>query len=297
MTAPTLTGTAADRAPAAGRGRLVGRLRAMPGAVQAAWLVIALLGLLVVAGPWLAPGALDQDVLLGTVPAGSPGHLLGTDAMGRDVLALTIAGTRSALVGPFAIAIGSMLLGLLLGAPAGYRGGLLDSIVGRWCDLVLALPPILLAIVVAGIIGGGYWISVLVLIVLFSPSDTRMIRSAVLATRHRPYLEATQVLGLSTPRVLWRHVLPNIAPVALTNVFLDVAFALVAMSSLSYLGVGVAPGSADWGRQLSDGRTLLFDNPAAAVVPGVMIIAAAVAANVVGDWLADRFGVTEEVRA
>ncbi|MCG2799947.1 MAG: ABC transporter permease [Cellulomonas sp.] len=275
----------------------VRRLRAMPGAVQGAWMVIGLLGVLVVAGPWIAPHALAQDVLLGVVPAGSPGHLLGTDALGRDVLALTVAGTRSALIGPLVIALGSMTLGLLLGAPAGYRGGLLDTVVGRWCDLVLALPPILLAIVVAGVIGGGYWVSVAVLMVLFSPSDTRMIRAAVLATRHRPYLEATRVLGVSTPRVLVRHVLPNIAPIALTNVFLDVAFALVAMSSLSYLGVGVAPGAADWGRQLSDGRDLLFTNPAASVVPGVMIIVAAVAANVIGDWLADRFGVGDEVRA
>lgn len=279
------------------RPRVVRRLRSLPGAVQAAWVVIAVLAVMVLAGPWLAPHALAQDVLLGTVPAGSPGHPLGTDALGRDVLALTVAGTRSALVGPLVIALGSMSLGLLLGAPAGYRGGLLDSLVGRWCDLVLALPPILLAIVVAGVIGGGYWVSVAVLVVLFSPSDTRMIRSAVLATRHRPYLEATRVLGLSTPKVLVRHVLPNIAPIALTNVFLDVAFALVAMSSLSYLGVGVAPGAADWGRQLSDGRDLLFSNPAASVVPGVMIIVAAVAANVVGDWLADRFGVGEAVSA
>lgn len=279
------------------RPRVVRRLRSLPGAVQAAWVVIAVLAVMVLAGPWLAPHALAQDVLLGTVPAGSPGHPLGTDALGRDVLALTVAGTRSALVGPLVIALGSMSLGLLLGAPAGYRGGLLDSLVGRWCDLVLALPPILLAIVVAGVIGGGYWVSVAVLVVLFSPSDNRMIRSAVLATRHRPYLEATRVLGLSTPKVLVRHVLPNIAPIALTNVFLDVAFALVAMSSLSYLGVGVAPGAADWGRQLSDGRDLLFSNPAASVVPGVMIIVAAVAANVVGDWLADRFGVGEAVSA
>ena len=279
------------------RPRAVRRLRALPGAVQGAWMVIAVLAVIVLLGPWLAPHALAQDVLLGTVPAGSPGHPLGTDALGRDVLALTIAGTRSALIGPLVIALGSMSLGLLLGAPAGYRGGLLDSLVGRWCDLVLALPPILLAIVVAGVIGGGYWVSVAVLVVLFSPSDTRMIRSAVLATRHRPYLEATRVLGLSAPKVLVRHVLPNIAPIALTNVFLDVAFALVAMSSLSYLGVGVAPGAADWGRQLSDGRDLLFSNPAASVVPGVMIIVAAVAANVVGDWLADRFGVGEVVGA
>lgn len=245
----------------------------------------------------LFPGGVDKIDFMARnlAPFTSWAHPFGTDALGRDVLALTVAGTRSALVGPLVIALGSMSLGLLLGAPAGYRGGLLDSLVGRWCDLVLALPPILLAIVVAGVIGGGYWVSVAVLVVLFSPSDTRMIRSAVLATRHRPYLEATRVLGLSTPKVLVRHVLPNIAPIALTNVFLDVAFALVAMSSLSYLGVGVAPGAADWGRQLSDGRDLLFSNPAASVVPGVMIIVAAVAANVVGDWLADRFGVGEAV--
>lgn len=264
-------------------------VRRTPGSVTVSLVLLVVVALSAAIGPELVSGRLGQDIILGVTPAGTAGHLLGTDTLGRDVLALTIAGARSAVMGPVMIALGSMLLGLLLGATAGLRGGLFDQLVSRWSDLVLALPPVLLAIVVAGIVGGGYWMTVAVLVVLFSPSDIRMIRSAVIQQRHRPYIEATRVLGLGKTRVLVRHILPNIAPVVLANLFLNVAFALVAMSSLSYLGVGVSPGSADWGRQLSDGRDLLFTNPAAAVVPGLAIILASITINVVGDWIADRF--------
>lgn len=272
------------RALAARAGR---SLRSVPGAVGVSVLVLVAVAVLVVL-PLAHGTALHQDVLLGTTPAGTPGHPLGTDALGRDVLALTLAGARSAVLGPVVVAAGSLLLGLVLGTLAGYRGGVVDAVVSRYADLTLAMPALLLAIVVAGVVGGGYWITVLVLVVLFSPGDIRLVRTTVLQLRHRPYIEATRVLGISPVRVMVRHVLPNVRPLALTSFFLNVAYALVSMSGLSFLGLGVAPGAADWGRQLADGRELLYDNPAAAVVPGLAIILVATAVNVVGDWLSER---------
>ena len=147
-----------------------------------------------------------------------------------------------------------MIGGLLLGTLAGYRGGPLDAVIARWADLLLALPAVLLAIVVAGIVGGGYWITVAVLIVLFSPSDIRLIRGAVMEQKTQPYIESARVLRMPAWRIMYRQILPNVVPVAIANVMLNVAFAIVAMSSLSYLGLGVGPGSPDWGRQLSDGQ-------------------------------------------
>ncbi|WP_372592980.1 ABC transporter permease [Actinotalea sp.] len=290
-------GTPADqgREPRDASRRLAGRLarglRRVPGSVGASIAVLSAVVVLVAISPLLESAATAQDLLLGTTPAGTPGHPFGTDDLGRDVLWLSLAGARSAVLGPVAIALGSMIFGIVAGMIAGYLGGFWDTVISRSTDLVLAMPPILMAIVVGGIVGGGYWVTVAVLVVLFAPSDIRMIRSAVLQARNQPYVEATQVLGLPTWRVMSRHLLPNVMPVVLTNVFLNVAFAIVAMSSLSYLGLGVSPGAADWGRQLADGRSLLYLNPAASVVPGLLIIVVATSTNLVGDWLADRLGV------
>ena len=292
MTAPHPT---SDLTPALRR-RLRRPRRHAPVTIWVAGIFLAAVMVLVVAADWLVPDAMAQDVPLGSTPAGTPGHPLGTDDLGRDILSMSLAGARLALVGPIVIAVGSLLLGLVLGSLAGYLGGWVDGIVSRWADLVLALPGLLLAIVVAGVMDGGYWMTVSLLILLFSPSDIRIIRSAVLGERHKPYIEAPQVLGLSTPRIVVRHVWPNIAPIVGANFFLNIAYALVALSSLSYLGLGVAPTDADWGRQLSDARNLLFSNPAAVVVPGLLIIATATAINLLGDRVADRHSLPEVVR-
>jgi peptide/nickel transport system permease protein len=268
------------------RRRLIG-VRRTPLTVLVSVLVLVVVGAgALLHGVFLAQ-ALKQDIGLGPVGPGVQGHLFGTDQLGRDVLALSLAGARSALAGPIVVALGSMLIGLLLGGVAGYHGGLIDVLVGRYADLLLALPAVLLAIVVAGVLGGGYWFTVAVLIVLFSPSDLRLVRAAVLEQSPRPYIESARVLGIGSRRILIRHIAPNIVPVVVANLLLNVAFALVALSSLSYLGLGVPPGTPDWGRQLSDGRNLLADSPMAAIFPGLLIIATATAVNLLGDWVAD----------
>lgn len=256
--------------------------------IAAALAVLAVAVLAVLFGGLVHPDAMRQDILSGLLPAGSPGHPLGTDELGRDVWAMTVAGAASALVGPVCVAVGSMVLGVVLGTLAGYERGWLDAVVGRWTDLLLALPVLLAAIVVSGVFGGGYWVTVILLIVLFSPSDIRIVRAGVLEQATRPYVEAARMLSLSRWRVMFRHVLPNVSALVLTNVTLNVAFALVAFSSLSFLGVGVPPGTADWGRQLADSRAIMFDNPLAVIVPAALIILVASAVSLVGDWVGQR---------
>lgn len=251
--------------------------------------IVAAVLLCAAAHAWLNPLAMDQDTALGSVGPGVWGHALGTDQLGRDVLALLGAGSLTAVVGPLVVAAGSMLLGLVLGGWAGYRGGFADGLVSRYADLVLALPAILLAIVVAGLLGGGYWVTVLVLVVVFSPSDIRLVRGAVMEQMTRPYIESARVLGLSGPRILFRHVIPNVLPVMLANALLNISFALVAISSLSFLGIGAPAGSADWGLQLADGRVLLGTNPLASIAPGLAIVAMATSVNLLGHWFAERF--------
>lgn len=254
-----------------------------------AGLPLAVVGVCLLASQWLVPDATKQDIFAGVTAPGERGHLFGTDQLGRDVLQLAVAGARSAVIGPIAIALGSMVIGLLLGTLAGYVGGALDLVLSKYADLLLALPTTLVALVVAGLVDGGYWITVLVLMVLFSPTDIRMVRGAVIAQSSRPYIESAKVLRLSRRRIMFRHLVPNVLPIAFTTMLLNIAFALVAMSALSFLGFGVGPGTPDWGRQLSDGRDLIGQNWGAVVLPGVLIIVTAAAINLLGDWLQERF--------
>ncbi|GAB3197926.1 ABC transporter permease [Nocardioides hungaricus] len=261
------------------------RPRRWPGTVVAGALAVSVLVLVAaLVAPLLLPGASDQDLLLG-VAGPSADHPLGTDDLGRDVLQMVAIGTRSSVLGALLIASGSLLIGHLVGLPAGYRGGWTDHVAMRWTDLMFSLPALLVAIVVTGVVGGGYLLAVATLVVLFSPGDTRVVRAAVLEQRQRPYVEAATLSNLRGRTIALRYIWPNIAPVVVGNAFLNFGFALVALSSLSFLGLGVAPGSADWGRMLADNRGLLLANPASVIAPGLAIILTAAAVNVVGDWV------------
>ncbi|MFD7131656.1 ABC transporter permease [Streptomyces sp. NPDC059894] len=250
--------------------------------------VCSVVGLLLlvaaVAGQWVFPDWGRQDLMTGAAMPGG-GHPLGTDALGRDILQMVVAGARGTLLGAALVALGSMLIGNVLGLAAGYLGGLTDAVVRRWADLLLALPALLVTIVVAGVGGGGYALAVGVLVVLTSPGDIRLVRSAVLEQRHRAYVEAARTLGLPQVTVMARHIWPNVLPVAVANTMLNFAGAVVALSSLSFLGLGVPPGAPDWGRMLAENRTLLYDNPSAALAPAVAVVVSAVVLNLLGDRL------------
>lgn len=239
-------------------------------------------------GSLIAPqGASTQNLILGlSKPSGA--HWLGTDSLGRDVFSRLIVGARTALVGPLAIALGSMLIGNTLGLLAGYRGGAVDAIIMRWVDVMWSIPSLLVIIVVAGALGGGYWLAVSLLILLTVPFDTRVIRGATLEQVPRPYVEAAKALGVPDRRIMLLHIWPNVSPVAVANTCLVFAGSLVSLAGLSFLGLGVRPGTADWGLMLAEGRAYLFANPVATLAPGVMVVLTATSMNLIGDWLHER---------
>jgi peptide/nickel transport system permease protein len=253
---------------------------------------VALVLVLAIFGSLIAPESPSaQDLGLGlSTPSGD--HWLGTDDLGRDVLSRLIAGARTAVLGPAIIAVAAMAIGSTLGLLAGYTGGWVDSLIMRWVDLMYALPGLLVVIVVGGVLGGGYWLAVALLVVLSAPYDARIVRGATLEQRSRPYVEASRILGLSRSRIMARHIWPNVLALELANAFLTFAFALVTLASLSFLGLGVGPATPDWGRMLAEGRTLLDENPATALAPAVMLVLTAACVNVLGDrlyeWLSDR---------
>lgn len=249
---------------------------------------IAMITFLAVFGQWVAPrGASTINLDVGLTTPNSD-YWFGTDDLGRDVFSRSIVGARNALVGPLLIAFGAFLIGNILGLAAGYRGGFLDASVMRWVDLMYAFPGLLVVIVLIGVLGSSYLLAVIALVVLSSPFDTRIVRGLTLEQRHLPYVEAARTLGLPVRTILFRHIFPNILPVTFANACLNFAFSLVALSALSFLGLGIGPGSADWGRMLAESRTLLFANPAAALAPGGLIVLTATSMNLIGDWLYDR---------
>jgi peptide/nickel transport system permease protein len=261
----------------------------LPIAILIAVLIIAAVVICAVLREGIAPySPFLQRLGVGDTPP-SAAHIAGTDLLGRDVLSRVIYGARTALVGPVVVAGGAFAIATLLGLLSGYLGGLVDSAIMRWVDFMLALPGPLVAIVVVGVVGGGYWTAVFVLVVLFTAPDTRIVRSAVLEQRPLPYIDAARTLGISKTRILFVHILPNVLPIILAYVVLDFAFALVNLAGLSFLGLGVEPGTPDWGRMLFENRNILFSNPVALLLPAGMIILTAVSMNLIGDWLFERF--------
>ena len=202
------------------------KLKVPPARIILSGLFLFIIFLWIIAPSLFAPDALSLDINNTKLPIGSEGHLLGTDALGRDVLKLLIAGAGSAMIGPMCIALGSLIIGLVLGSTAGWFGGFWDKIVSAYADLTLSMPSMLLAIVAAAIIGGGYWVSVLVMIILYSPFDIRLVRSAVIQQRCKPYIESAKMLNLSAVNILAKHIFPNIAMVVLVNFFLNIAYGL-----------------------------------------------------------------------
>ncbi|MFF2852565.1 ABC transporter permease [Streptomyces sp. NPDC058001] len=264
------------------------RRRRMPVPIVMCCALLGIVVVMVVFGPLLTPhdpGA--QNALAGSAGP-SAEHWLGTDALGRDVFSRVIAGARSAILGPLLIAVATMVCGNLLGLLSGYRGGLADFVIMRWVDLMVAMPALLVIIVVAGALDGGYWMAVALLTVLSIPFDARVIRAAALEQNPRPYVEAAKTLGVADRRIMFFHIWPNIAATAFANTFLLFAGALIALSGLSFLGLGAEPGTPDWGQMLSENQALLFANPIASIAPGLAIVLAATATNLVGDWTFEK---------
>ena len=264
-----------------------GRRRPSP-LILLSFLIVVLVVACALFGSLLAPfGANAQNLIVAT-QAPSAHHLLGTDDFGRDILSRIIVGARAAVIGPALIAVGALIVGNVLGLIAGYFGGRVDYFIMRLADLVWALPGLLIAIVVVGVIGGGYYVAVIVLVVLTFPIDARIVRGAVLQQRNMPYVEAAMTLGIAPSRIMLRHIWPNVLPLVVANTFLNFAFSLVALSALSFLGLGVPLNTPDWGGMLAQNLSLIQTNAMACLAPAIALVLTAVSMNLIGDWSYER---------
>ncbi|MFE7244910.1 ABC transporter permease [Streptomyces sp. NPDC057580] len=273
------------------RRALFGRLRAA-GLGPAFWTGIAVLGLLVVVGllaPWIAPHDPDFADLTESMTPPSAEHLLGTDYSGRDVLSRLIHGTRPSLFAPFVVVIVSTVLGIVLGLVSAWKGGLVDAGVARVLDLVFAFPALLISIVVVAMVGPGLTAPVIAMGIAYTPYIARLVRAAALAEQAKPYVAAYRVQGFAGRTISLRHVLPNISGVVFAQSTLNFGYALIDLATLSYLGFGVQPPGADWGNEINQAQqAILLGAPMSALVPGLAVVLAVVAFNIVGEGIADR---------
>ncbi|MDR1050855.1 MAG: ABC transporter permease [Deltaproteobacteria bacterium] len=255
---------------------------------------LALIGGLVVLSlfvvSWLAPVVSPHDPEKINVAArfkapGAPGHPLGTDSLGRDVLSRMIWGSRVSLKVGF-VAVGlSTLIGLILGALAGYHGGLVDALVMRFCDLMLCFPSMFLILSVIAVLEPSIW-NVMIVIGLTSwMGVARFVRAELMSLKGRDFALAARVLGASDFRVIWRHLLPNAMGPVLVAATLGVAGAILTESALSFLGLGVQPPTPTWGAILSDGKNYLERAYWLSLYPGLAILVTVLSYNLLGEGL------------
>ena len=255
--------------------------------------VTLLLALLAVGAPWLAPyDPAAQNLPERLVPP-SAGHWLGTDELGRDILSRIFYGARVSMLVGASVVFGSGLVGLILGSLGGYFGGWLDRVVNVvLINAFLSFPGILLAIGFAAFLGPGLGKVILALIITGWAGYARLARAQVLKTKEMEYVLAARSLGASHARILLRHLLPNILQPVLIQATIGMASAILAESTLSFLGLGVLTPVPSWGAMLNDARSHLFDAPHMVVSPALAVMAAVLAFNLLGDafrdWLDPR---------
>jgi peptide/nickel transport system permease protein len=237
--------------------------------------------------PWIAPYDPDAQNLTQRLLQPSAQHLLGTDAIGRDTFSRIIYGSRASLLVAFGALFVAGLLGIILGLLAGYFGGWTYTIIMRIVDALMAFPSILLALVIAGLLGGGLLNIVLAIGISLLPSFARLMCGQVLSVKENDYVTAAHAVGDSNVRIMLSHIVPNSFPPLIVQVSLWMGFAILAEAGLSFLGVGVKPPTAAWGAMIYDGYKYLLTNPILSLAPGLVCMLAVFGFNMVGDGLRD----------
>jgi peptide/nickel transport system permease protein len=246
--------------------------------------------------PFLLAGDPNAQDLTQSLQPPSPEHILGTDKLGRDVWSRIVYGAAPTLIGALVVVVISGLIGIPLGLVAGYNGGRTDSAIMRVLDALLAFPALLLAILVVATFGSGLTTVVIALGVIYVPAMARLVRSVTLVHARLAYVDAGRALGYSDRRIMLRHILPNLVAAVVVQSTIDLAYAILDIAALSFLGLGQQPPDPDWGSMLADARSYLLQAPWPALSAGIAIMLAVVSVNLVGDGLRAQLDPRERER-
>lgn len=249
--------------------------------------LVVLLVLTAAFAPHLTPyDPYEQDLSIALQPPGRE-HLLGTDRYGRDMLSRVIAGSQTTIASALLLVAIITVVGSAVGIFCGYHGGKLDSILMRISDIFLAFPGMVFAIAVASVLSGGVMNAVVALACISWPKFARIARSQVMAIKNAPYMAAAKLAGSGTAKIILKHVIPNIAGPIIVTAVLDIGTMIMEIAGLSFLGLGAAPPTAEWGSMMSNGRSMLQTSPWVILAPGSAIFLTVMIFNLAGDTVRD----------
>lgn len=261
-----------------------------PWAILAPALLFVLIGIF---SPWLMthdPAAQDYGALL-QGPSGA--HWLGTDYLGRDLFSRIIGGARTSLVAMVFVLVAALAIGVVIGSFAGYVGGRTELVMISVIDIALALPSLVIALALMGVFAGenfnwmsDYWKMIVALTLAWWANYARMSRAVVVAELQQPYIEAARVMGASHIWIFTKHILPHVLGLVVVYASADAGALVLAIATLSFLGLGVAPPTPEWGQMLVDGMSYIEENPALVIIPGLALTAVVVSFNLLGEAFA-----------
>ena len=268
----------------------------------ASLIVLILIILVAILAPLLAPYSYEQQFR--TIPFSKPTaeHLLGTDAVGRDILSRLIYGSRQSLqIGLLAVAIAAVVgivigvvvamirssYDIVIGAVAGYFGGWIDNIIMRFLDIYQSIPYLLLCVTLAAVLGPSLKNAIIAIGVGMVPPNARLMRASILSVREMEYVEAAKSINASNLRIILRHIIPNSISPMIVSITMGMGNAILAGSAMSFIGLGAQPPIPEWGAMISDARNYMRANPMLAVYPGLAVIITVLAFNLLGDGLRD----------
>ncbi|RAX42946.1 ABC transporter permease [Rhizobium tropici] len=284
VTAPTMS-----RSPSRTTKRILALL-SEPKVIFGGGFILILL-ILAIFAPYIAPkDPLEQDLMSGTLPpawieGSDPGFLLGTDDLGRDVLSRAIFGTRIALTVAFVAAGLAALIGTLLGLLAGWYGGWVDKAISRLVDIWMAFPPVLLSILLVAVFGSGVHSVIAAIVIIDWTRFCRVVRSETQAQARMDYVTAAHTIGFSRARILFSEILPNVTPVLIALVSLEMGIAVIVEAILSFVGLSVSSDTPTWGGMIAEGRQMIYQGWWVLVVPLLALFATVLAFNQLGDGL------------
>ena len=252
----------------------------LPWAVLAPVLLFATIAFL---GPFLTPYDPNAQNYSAVLEGISPAHWLGTDYLGRDLLSRLISGARVSLLAMSIVLVSALVIGVIIGSLAGYIGGKIELVLISGIDIILSLPSLIIALAFIGIFGPGYWSMIAALTMAWWANYARMSRAVVTSELHQPYIEAARIMGAGHVRIFSRHILPHVLGLVVVYASADAGALVLAIATLSFLGLGVEPPTPEWGQMLVDGMNYLEEYPRLVIAPGVALTMVVVSFNLLGE--------------